>query len=444
MTNRLDLGKEEIFPLILKMSWPSIIAMTAMSLYNFIDTFWLARLSSQALAALTVCFPIQLIASAVGVGTGIGAGSFAARMFGAGKNLQAKQTAGQILSLSLFFGLVMIISVLLFGDSIILLFGASNEIMPLCHDYLYIIVFCAPFGLFTLMTNNLLRAEGRPLISMYIFLITFISNAILDPFLIFGIGPFPRLGIKGAATAAFIANLLSFIFSLLFLKLKSSKYEFKLKYTIPDIRIIKLIYSTGLPSIVINLVGGLVLVIYNHVLADFGFKSIAAFGICFRIMSMATMVVFGIGAGLMPIVGFSEGAKLYQRLKESVFAALKVSLLFAAAAFMFLEIFASPIVGLFSKDTSLLVIATQALRIHASALILIAPIIIFMYTLMGLGKGTLAMFLLFFRDSVVFIPLLIILPSFWGITGVWMALPLTNLIALFVVIFWTRKELHGK
>ena len=156
------------------------------------------------------------------------------------------------------------------------------------------------------------------------------------------------------------------------------------------------------------------------------------------------MVVFGIGAGLMPIVGFSEGAKLYQRLKESVFAALKVSLLFAAAAFMFLEIFASPIVGLFSKDTSLLVIATQALRIHASALILIAPIIIFMYTLMGLGKGTLAMFLLFFRDSVVFIPLLIILPSFWGITGVWMALPLTNLIALFVIIFWTRKELHGK
>jgi Na+-driven multidrug efflux pump len=108
MTRRLDLGKEAIFPLILKMSWPSIIAMTAMSVYNFIDTFWLARLSSQALATLTVCFPIQMIFAAIGVGTGIGAGSFSARMFGAGKIIQARLTAGKIFPLSFFFGLLMI------------------------------------------------------------------------------------------------------------------------------------------------------------------------------------------------------------------------------------------------------------------------------------------------------------------------------------------------
>jgi Na+-driven multidrug efflux pump len=108
MTERLDLGKEAIFPLILKMSWPSIIAMTAMSVYNFIDTFWLARLSSQALATLTVCFPIQMIFAAIGVGTGIGAGSFSARMFGAGKIIQARLTAGKIFPLSFFFGLLMI------------------------------------------------------------------------------------------------------------------------------------------------------------------------------------------------------------------------------------------------------------------------------------------------------------------------------------------------
>ena len=443
MTKRLDLGKEEIFPLILKMSWPSVIAMTAMSLYNFIDTFWLARFSSQALAALTVCFPIQLISAAIGVGTGIGASAYAARMLGSGENVQAKQTAGQIYFLSFFLGLVMILSVVLFGDSIIRLFGASDEIMPLCHDYLYIIVYSAPFGLFTLMASNLLRAEGRPILSMYVFLIMFIVNMILDPFLIFGWGPFPEMGIQGAAIAALISNLLSFLFSLIFIGLKSSKYEFKLKYTVPDIQILRSIYSIGLPSIVINLVGGLVLVIYNHVLAGFGFQAIGAFGICFRIMSLATMVIFGIGAGLMPVVAFSKGANLDQRLRESVSAALKVSLIFASFAFLFLEIFASPVAGLFSRDVSLLEIAIQALRIHALALVLIAPIVIFINTLMGLGKGTLAMFLLFFRDSVVFIPLLIILPHFWGITGVWMALPLTNFIALFIVIFWTTKELHG-
>ena len=127
MTRRLDLGKEAIFPLILKMSWPSIIAMTAMSVYNFIDTFWLARLSSQALAALTVCFPIQMIFAAIGVGTGIGAGSFSARMFDSGKILQAKKTAGPIFPLSFFSGLIMIIFVLFLETRFFLLSALSMK-----------------------------------------------------------------------------------------------------------------------------------------------------------------------------------------------------------------------------------------------------------------------------------------------------------------------------
>ena len=442
MIKRLDLGKEAIFPLILKMSWPSIIAMTAMSVYNFIDTFWLAHLSSQALAALTVCFPIQMIFAAIGVGTGIGAGSFSARMFGSGKILQAKKTAGQIFPLSFFSGLIMITFVLFFGDTILVSFGAFNEIMPLCHDYLYIIVFSSPFLFFSMMSNNLLRVEGRPLLSMYVVLIASISSAILDPFLIFGIGPFPRLGIKGAALAAVIAQCLACIFSVYFMQLKSSKYELKWKYLSPDISTIKSIYSTGLPSIVTNLIVSLVLVIYNHVLAHFGFLAMAALGICFRVNSLVTMVLFGIGFGLMPIVGFSSGARLFQRLRESVFVALKVSLFFAFIASILLEIFARQIVALFSNDPALAAIATPALRIFASALVLIAPIIIFINMFLGLGKGTLAMFLLFFRDSIAFIPLLIILPIWFGLLGVWLALPLANLMAFFMVLFWAKKELR--
>ncbi len=442
MNERLDLGKDAIVPLILKMSWPSIIAMTALALYNFIDTFWLARYSSQALAALTICFPIQLTAAAVGLGTGIGAGSFAARMLGAGKNLQAKQTAGQIFFLSFLFGAVMIISVLLFGDEIILAFGATKEIMPLCRDYLYIVTFCAPFGLFTLMANNLLRAEGRPLLSMYVFLVTFAASVILDPLLIFGIGPFPRLGIKGVAIAVVIANLLSFILSLIFLAMKSSRFAFEMKYARPDVQIIKSIYSTGLPSIMTDLIIVFFMMIYNHALAGYGFRAIAAFGIVFRITSMAAMVVLGIGAGLMPIVAFNKGAKLYQRLRDSVSAGLKISLSFAAVAFVLIEIFASPIVGLFSQDTDLIVMGVENLRIHALALIMIAYFIIIINVFMGLGKGSLAMFLLFLRDVIIFIPLLMILPHFWEIRGAWLAFPLSNLIAIFVVAYLTKKEMR--
>jgi len=442
MIKRLDLGKEAIFPLILKMSWPSIIAMTAMSLYNFIDTFWLARFSSQALAALTVCFPIQLIAAAIGIGTGIGAGSFSARMLGAGNHLEAQQAAGQTFFLSLFFGLISIIFVLLFGDSMLVFFGASDEILPLCHDYLYLIVYSTPFLFFAMMTAIMLRVEGRPLLSMYIVVTALISSAIIDPFLIFGIGPFPRMGIKGAAIATIIAQLIMFIFSLFFLQLKSSKLELKWEYTIPHIQIIKSIYSTGLPSMITNFIISLVLIVYNHVLADFGFQAIAAFGICFRVTGLATMVLFGIGAGLMPIVGFNAGARLFHRLRESVWVALKVSLYFSFASVIVLEMFSSYIVGLFSNDAILTEIAIPALRIHVAALIFSAPIIIYVNMFIGLGKGTLAMVILFIRDILVFIPLLVILPLFLGITGAWLALPLANAMELFLVVYLAKKELQ--
>jgi putative MATE family efflux protein len=321
-------------------------------------------------------------------------------------------------------------------------FGASDEIMPLGRDYLFIIVFSAPFLLFTMMANNLLRAEGRPMLSMYVVLVASLASAVLDPFLIFGIGPFPRLGIKGAALAAVIAQIVAFIFSLLFLQLKSSKYALRWKSARPDIQIIKSIYSTGLPSIAINLIVSLVLVVYNHVLSGFGHEAIAALGICFRVTGLATMILFGIGFGLMPIVGYSAGARLYQRLKESVFTTLKVALSFAVLATLLLEIFATQIIGFFSTDASLTAIAIPALRIHVSALLFTSPIIIFINMFMGLGKGTLSMFLLFVRDIVVFIPLLIILPSFWGLTGAWVALPGANLIALLTVIYWARKEMR--
>ena len=442
MGTRLDLGKEAIFSLIIKMSWPSVIAMVAMSVYNFIDTFWLARLSTQALAALTVCFPIQMIFAAIGVGTGVGAGSFSARMFGAGKLLQARQTAGQILFLSLFFGLLMIIAILFFHETILHYFGATLEIMPLCSDYITTIVFSSPFLFFSMMANNLLRAEGRPLLSMAVVLISSIVSALLDPLLIFGIGPFPQWGIKGAAFAAVIAQFVASLFSFYFLQLKSSKYELLWKSMLPNVSIIKSIFSTGFPSIVINLIVSLVLIIYNHVLANFGSLAIAALGICFRVNGLVTMILFGIGFGLMPIVGYSEGARLYGRAKESVTVALKVSIVIAVIASIFLEIFAEAIVGIFSKDPELIAIAKLALRLHVLSLIFMAPSLVFINMFMGLNRGNLGMLLLLFRDCILLIPLLIILSSQLGLLGAWMALPLASMISLGVIYIWANKELR--
>src|ERR1035437_7477222 len=237
---------------------------------------------------------------------------------------------------------------------------------------------------------------------MYVVLISSIVSAILDPLLIFGVGPFPQLGIKGAALAAVIAQFLACLFSIYFLQLKSSKYELKWQYLSPNISTINSIYATGFPSIVINLIVSFLLIIYNHVLSQFGSLAIAALGIFFRVNALVTMVLFGIGFGLMPIVGFSDGAKLYQRLRESVLVALKVASLFAVVSSILLFIFAQTIVAHFTKDPELLAIATPALRINVLALVFTAPTIIFLYIFIGVVINNFFFFFFFFFLSYCF------------------------------------------
>jgi len=436
----LDLGKGRIFPLLLKMSWPSISAMFAMALYNLIDTFWLTRLSPQAMAAFTICFPIQMVFAAIGIGTGVGAGSFAARMFGAGQHLKAKQTAGQAILLSSLLGLLIIVITLAYHDKILLLFGATGDILPLARQYLVTIVFGSPFLLFLIIANNLLRAEGNPSASMYIVLTMSIVGAIMDPFLIFGLGPFPKMGILGVAISAIIAYFIAGLLSLYYLQLKSSHYALNWHDLMPNVSIIASIYQTGFPSVVMNLVFSLVLIVYNHILANYGSLAIATLGLCFRINGLVVMVLFGMGQGLMPMVGFNEGARLYGRLMETVNVAVKISVIFSITVFLLFEIFAHSILALFTNDTELLEIAVPALRIFVSMLLLIGPNIMWINMFIGLGKGLTSMVLLLIRDAVLLIPMLLLLPSLFGLNGVWMAQPLSNVFAFVIIYFWKKRE----
>jgi putative MATE family efflux protein len=436
----VDFRKEPILPLLLKMSWPSITAMLAMAIYNLIDTFWLTRFSPQAIAALTICFPIQMIFGAIGVGTGVGAGSFAARMFGAGKDVKAEQTSGQVIILSLAFGVLIIFLTLMYPDSILRFFGATDDILPLSRQYLLTIVFGSPFLLFMMMSNNLLRAEGRPNTSMFVILTMSVTGAILDPILIFGWGPFPQMGILGAAISAIISYAISGFLSFYYLQSKSSKYDLKWKYLIPNMAIIYAIYQTGFPSLIMNLFFGLVLIVYNHVLGSFGPLAIATLGLCFRINGLVVMVLFGIGQGVMPLVGFSDGAGLHDRLMETVNIAVKLTAVFCTAAFFLFEIFAHHILVLFTDNLQLIEMAVPALKIFAFMLLMIGPNLVWINMFIGLGKGMTSMALLLMRDALVLIPMLFILPPWFGLNGVWMAQPLSNLLAFFVILFWTKRE----
>jgi len=436
----LNLGEGPILPLLLKMSGPSIVTVLVVNLYNLIDAFWLARLSPNALAALTITFPIQLILGGIGVGTGLGAGSYAARMFGAGENGKARQTAGQVFFLSAVLGALFIGLVLSGPDPILRFFGATTEILPLSRQYLLTLLPGVPFLFLVMMTSNLLRAEGRPHLVMYSALLFSVVSCILDPLLIFGWGPFPRLGIKGAAVAAVIAQMAGALLSFYYLQQKSSKYKLKWHYLRPDYRIILSIYQTGFPSIIINLVVSLGMLLHNHILGGYSNLAVATLGIVSRMNGLVMIALYGIGHGLMPMVAYSEGANLHSRVMETVKKAVKISFGIALVSLCIVEAFAPAIASLFSDDPELQTLTVTALRINSLLLITAAPSLMWINMFIGLGRGKTAMVLLVGRETLVLIPLLWFLPPWFGINGVWMAQPLANALAFLFILYWAKLQ----
>jgi len=436
----LNLGEGPILPLLLKMSGPSIAAMLVMAVYNFIDAFWLARLSPNAIAALTICFPLQLIFGGIGVGTGIGAGSFASRMFGAGEDLKARQTGGQVIFLSGALGALFIGGVLADPEPILRTFGATREILPLARQYLVTVIPGVPFLFLIMMISNLLRAEGRPRLAMNLFLVNAGISAVLDPFLIFGWGPFPRLGIRGAALAAVLSQAAGGLLALYYLQQRGSKYRLQWPHLLPNPPILLSIYQTGFPSIIINLVVSLGVLVHNLVLAGYGSLAIATLGIVFRTNGLIMMMMYGIGHGLMPLVGFSEGARLYSRLTATVKIAVKISVGIALLSLAVTEAFAPVIAGVFSPNRELQALTVTALRLNVWMLITAAPSLMWINMFIGLGRGTAAMVLLVGRDTLILIPLLLTLPSLFGINGVWMAQPLASALAFLFILYWTKRQ----
>ncbi|MDI9571451.1 MAG: MATE family efflux transporter [Pseudomonadota bacterium] len=439
----LDLGVGPILPLLIKMSWPSMLAMLSMAIFNVMDSLWLARLSPRTIAAFTITFPLQMVFAAIGVGIGVGAGSYASRMFGAGEEDKARRTAGQVIFLSLSAGLALIAITYAFPDYLLRLFGASGETLVLAKSYLMWIVLTSPFLLFMMMANNLFRAEGLPNLSMYAILTFTFLGGLLDPLLIFGWGGFPALGIQGAALAAMVGQVASGLLSLYFLLFRSLRYRIDPRDILPDPAIIRAIHQTGLPSVLMNLVFSTVIVIYNNILAQYGHLALATLGICFRINGLVMMVLFGIGHGVMPMVGYNLGAKLYDRLIATVGVAVRCSTLFAGASSAVILFGADFILGFFTDDQELLAIAAPALKIFISSLVLAAPSIVWINLFIGLGKGLTAMTLMFIRDVLFLIPLMYLFSLWLGRDGVWMAQPVSTAVAFLIIWAWSAKELAG-
>jgi putative MATE family efflux protein len=434
------LGDAPLGRLLVKLSLPGIAATISTSLYNIVNTFWVTRLGYEAIAALTIVLPFQILYYAIGGGTGIGIAALVSRRFGEKNPEAANHAAGQIFFLSVFWGLLFILVVVLSADKILPVLGATPDIMDYSRQYLMITAYGAPFIIFALVTSSLIRGSGDAVKPMIIMVSSTLINVVLDPLLILGIGPFPKLGVAGAALGTVIAQAFGALLGLYYFLAGKTAYHIKLAHLRPDMSILRDIYRIGAPSMISQLMESLVFLLFNKVVSSFGSMVIAVVGIVMRISDFAFMPVMGVSNGLLPIVGYNFGAGNYKRLWQSIkLASLGIMTLLAVLT-IFMVTFAPQIVAVFSNDAALSAQAVPAMRIMLSTMLFVGPTIMFVTAFQGLSKGTMALVLSLLRQFLFFIPLLFLCRHLFGLMGVWISMPASDILSVALTFFFIYRE----
>jgi putative MATE family efflux protein len=414
--------------------------MVAGSLYTLIDIFWIAQLGYRSVAAITVIMPMFALNYAVAVGTGVGANALASRRFGERRSEDANRVVGQVFFLSFAIGLLFALAMNIFPCAILNICGATPDIIEIGISYLRIFGWSVPFLFLQMMGRNIFQASGDAIRPMVFIIFGIVSNIILDPLFIFGWGFFPEMGIAGAALATVIASVLSAILAVYFIIANKTSYRLKLHHLIPHFPTIVGIYRVGLPSAVMGITETIVFVLFNNVVAGYGSVALAAVGIAGRISDLAFMFIEGLAHGLLPIVGYSLGAKLWSRLWRAVKLSSISAATLMAIATIILEIFTETIIRLFNDDPALIEIAVPGMRIFIATMAIIGPTVMFITTFQGLSRGKDAMVLALARQFIFFVPPLYILPRFLGLNGVWLSLPLSDILGFITVSLWLWLE----
>lgn len=434
------LGTAPLGRLLIALSLPGIASTITTSLYNIVDTIWVGRLGHEAIAALTIIFPYQILFYAIGGGTGIGISALVSRRFGESNIDATNRVAGQLFFLSAFWGLLFMLVAVLFADRILPLMGATPDIIEYSKQYFVITSYGAPLIILGMVMSSLIRGSGDAVKPMIIMVTGTVVNIILDPLMILGLGPFPEMGVRGAAWATFIAQCFAAGLALFYFFAHKTSFHFKFAHLRPDWSIIRDIYHVGAPTAVFQVMESLVFFLLNTIVAAFGSVPIAALGIVIRVSDFAYMPIMGVSHGLLPIIGFCFGAVNYKRLWQAFKqATVGISVLLLVITVL-IEIFCPQLIGIFSKEPALLSTAVIAMRISMISMTLIGFNILVTTTFQGLSRGTTALFLSLIKQFIVFVPLLYLCRYLWGLNGVWISWPIADTLSTAVSFAFIYRE----
>ena len=430
------MGQESVWRLLVRFSAPTVIAMIVASSYNIVDAIFIGRLGPEALAALTISFPLMMIMMAISAGTGAGSTSVISRRLGADDHDGASHTAGVTISTTILIGALATIICLPNLDSLLRLFGANELILPLAMDYMSIIATYWVLALVPMVLSMLVRAEGNPMLSGVVMVVSAVVNIVLDPLLILGLGPFPAMGIAGAAVATVIARAVATLILVGYFLSGKSSYRFRASYFLPNFKILREIYRIGIAAMVQTGAGSIVMVLVNRTAMSFGVLPVAALGIVFRAFSFIVMPCMAIGQGILPLVGFNFGARKLERVGEVVIKAALSSSVWGAIWWVVIMLFPSEIIAIFSSDPELIELGKDVIRIFSLLLFIIGLPMSAGFFFQGIGRGLPSLVIASARQVLFLLPCLYILPPIFGLTGLWASFPVADSLSIIMTIVW--------
>jgi putative MATE family efflux protein len=435
------LGEGSIPRLLLTFSAPAIVGMLAQALYNIVDRIFIGQaIGPLGIAGATVSFPFMLILMAFGMLVGFGATALVSIRLGERQREQAEQVLGNATVLLAGVTAALSLTGLIFVDPLLVLFGASEQVLPYARDYLQVIVLGAVFQSLGFGLNAVIRGEGNPRIAMITMLIGALLNVVLDPLFLFGFG----WGMRGAAAATVLSQAVCAIWVLSYFLRGRSLLRLQRKNLSLRWSVCRSIIAIGSPPFAMQLAAGVLNAILNNQLGRYGGDlAISAMGIIWAIVMFIAMPIIGINQGVQPIIGFNYGAREYGRVLRALLTAILAATLVSTTGFLVVMLFPEHVIGLFSRDDpALRRLGTRAMRICLLMLPIVGFQIVSANYFQAVGKPKKAVLLTLSRQVLLLIPAVLILPHFFGLNGLWAAFPAADLGSSLWTGAWLLAELR--
>ncbi len=438
--NSAALGSEPIGKLLIKQAVPASIGILVMSLNILIDTIFVGNwIGSIAIAAINVVLPVSFFIAALGIAIGIGGSSIISRALGSGKNEKALKTFGNQISLTLILTILLATIGLTFVNSIIPAFGGKGDIFEPAKIYYTVVLYGVPFLALCMMGNTVIRAEGKPKFAMIAMIIPSVGNLVLDYILIIEMD----MGMLGAAWATTISYLCCFAYVLWFFLSKNSDLKINWTHFRFDLSILKETSSLGFVTLARQAVVSITYLLMNNIMFHLGGEdSVTVYAIIGRMLMFALFPILGVTQGFLPIAGYNYGAQQWHRVRKSINTAILYASVLALIVFAGIMFFSEDIVRIFTNNPKIIAETPHAMRWVFAATPIIALQLIGSAYFQAIGKAAPALLLTLSRQGFFFIPLVLILPKYFGEIGVWISFPLADVLSTILTAFFLNREIR--